>query len=404
MINKFLIIIIGFVMLQSTSAQPINVLEKIINQNYKSLSPAIKNLDKYEIQIILTEVNKEENGRVNFQTYLFNEKPNKYFYPASTVKFPAVICALEKLNDIGIKGVNKFTHLTIDSVYNGLVSFDKNFRNECGYPNIANYIKQIFIVSDNQSFNRLYDFLGQKELNDRLKKRGLTNTKIVHRLSVARTRKQNMETNPVKFYDEEGKLIYEQAARFDSTDVKLNLTSTLKGKGFITDGKLIEQPKDFSENNFFGLRDQHELLKRIFFPEQFEKSKRFNLTDEDYSFLKKYMCMLPRESECPKYDSTEYYDGYVKFLMFGDTKEQIPGNIKIYSKSGLAYGYLTDNAYIVDTENNIEFFLSATIHVNENQIFNDDNYEYDEIGLPFLANLGKAVYKYEKERNNLLQK
>ena len=27
--------------------------------------------------------------------------------------------------------------------------------------------------------------------------------------------------------------------------------------------------------------------------------------------------------------------------------------------------------------------------------YNDDNYEYDEIGLPFLAKLGKLVYDYE---------
>ena len=105
--------------------------------------------------------------------------------------------------------------------------------------------------------------------------------------------------------------------------------------------------------------------------------------------------MLPKESECPSYDTKEYYDGYVKFFMYGDTKETIPDNIKIYSKSGLAYGYLTDNAYIVDEKNNIEFFLSATIHVNENGIYNDDNYEYDEIGLPFLAELGRIIYQHE---------
>ena len=111
----------------------------------------------------------------------FNEKPDTYFYPASTVKFPAAILALEKLNDLNIEGVNKYTHLSIDSVYEGHVSFDKDFKDECGYPNIANYIKQIFIVSDNEAFNRLYDLLGQKEINERLRKRGFKNSKIIHR-------------------------------------------------------------------------------------------------------------------------------------------------------------------------------------------------------------------------------
>ena len=65
----------------------------------------------------------------------------------------------------------------------------------------------------------------------------------------------------------------------------------------------------------------------------------------------------------------------------------------------MAYGTLTDNAYIVDFENDIEFLLSATIHVNENGVFNDDVYEYDKIGLPFLANLGREIYRFERARS-----
>jgi hypothetical protein len=42
--------------------------------------------------------------------------------------------------------------------------------------------------------------------------------------------------------------------------------------------------------------------------------------------------------------------------------------------------------------------LTATILVNENQIFNDGNYEYDTIGKPFLANLGRVIYEFEMGR------
>ncbi len=205
-----------------------------------------------------------------------------------------------------------------------------------------------------------------------------------------------METNPIKFYDENGKLLYEQPARFDSTDITLNLIDLKKGVGYYSEGELLNKPKDFVENNFFSLRDQHNLIIRIMFPEQFKDEERFNLTEEDYKFLRKYMSMLPKNSKCPKYSTEDHWDSHVKFLMFGDIKDPIPNNIKIYSKSGLAYGYLTDNVFIVDDKNNIEFFLTATVHVNENKIYNDDNYEYDEIGLPFLAKFGQIIYEYEK--------
>ncbi len=110
------------------------------------------------------------------------------------------------------------------------------------------------------------------------------------------------------------------------------------------------------------------------------------------------MSMLPRESRFPGYDSSEYYDSYVKYFMFGDSKEKIPENIRIFNKVGMAYGFLTDVAYIVDFKNNVEFMLSAVIHVNNNEIYNDDNYEYDEIGIPFLAELGRIIYNFELKR------
>ena len=98
------------------------------------------------------------------------------------------------------------------------------------------------------------------------------------------------------------------------------------------------------------------------------------------------------------YDKDEYYDSYGKFFMFGDSKQPIPKNIKIYNKVGYAYGTLTETAYIKDESNGVEFILSATILVNKNQIFNDNDYEYDTIGIPFLSELGKAIYDYELEK------
>ena len=101
------------------------------------------------------------------------------------------------------------------------------------------------------------------------------------------------------------------------------------------------------------------------------------------------MSNLPKNAG---YDPKEYYDGYCKFFMFGDTKENIPSNIKIYNKVGDAYGTLIDCAYIVDEVNNVEFMVSATLLVNKDGIFNDDKYDYDTIGFPFLAELGRQLY------------
>ena len=111
------------------------------------------------------------------------------------------------------------------------------------------------------------------------------------------------------------------------------------------------------------------------------------------------MSQLPTETLFPNYalDST-YYPAYCKFLMYGEDKEPIPDNIRIFNKVGDAYGYLIDNAYIVDFENGVEFMLSAVISTNTDGVFNDGKYEYKKVGYPFMKNLGQLVYNYELKR------
>jgi hypothetical protein len=65
---------------------------------------------------------------------------------------------------------------------------------------------------------------------------------------------------------------------------------------------------------------------------------------------------------------------------------------------GWAYGCLTDVSYVADFKNNVEFMLTATIYVNADGILNDDKYEYETIGWPFMNKLGQAVYAHELER------
>ena len=82
-------------------------------------------------------------------------------------------------------------------------------------------------------------------------------------------------------------------------------------------------------------------------------------------------------------------------MILGDSVDPAPPHLKIANKSGWAYGYLTDTAYIRDTQSGREFIISASIHVNANQTFNDDEYEY--LGVPFLAELGRALITSKRQ-------
>jgi hypothetical protein len=110
------------------------------------------------------------------------------------------------------------------------------------------------------------------------------------------------------------------------------------------------------------------------------------------------MSSYPSESKWPRYDTSEYYDSFTKFFFFKSGRQNIPPAIRVFNKAGWSYGFLTDAAYIVDFEHNIEFMLTGTVYVNRDGILNDNKYEYEEEGYPFFREIGEIIYQYELQR------
>ena len=372
------------------------LIEKLLRSRPGLFGQVLENLDKHEVQILYTQIDRDEENRPHFLTHSYRLDPRAYFYPASSIKIAAAVLALEKLNQLSVEGLDKHTSLKIDSAYTAQTAVTEDQTSPTGLPTIGHYVKKLFVVSDNDAYNRLYEFVGQQHLNEALWNRGYRDIRITHRLAIARTSDQNRNTNPFTFYHGE-RIIHHQPLVYNPVQYSAP-KPILRGKGFYSGGELYQEPKDFTRSNYVSLEVLQGMLQAIMFPQAVPEKRRFHLTEDDYALLYKTMSILPGESRHPLYDQEEYYDSYLKFLMFGDSKDPIPEHIRIFNKSGLAYGTLTDNAYVVDFEKKIEFLLTAMIYVNENQIFNDDEYEYDEIGLPFLANLGRVIYEYELKR------
>jgi hypothetical protein len=343
-----------------------------------SENPKIKrvmdSIDQYEVQIRFTQIDRT-NDTIKFKDYDFQVDANKYFYPASTVKFPIAVLALEKLNEM--EGIDRDFRFYVEGD-----SIETTF---------AQDINKIFVVSDNEANNRLLEFLGQDNVNNRLKSKGIGNVRISHRLGV---HSDDVATRPLILYLNDSTTTTLEGT-INTPPKPLDLVGIKKGIGFFNVDSIVHEPFDFGLKNYYPIDAQQAVLKRIIFPEVFPGNERFQLSDDQRQFLLKAMHTLPRNDG---YDPEEYFDGYCKFFIYGDTREQIPDTIEIYNKVGWAYGTLTDCAYIVDTKNGVEFMLTATILVNKNGIFNDDTYEFETIGLPFLAELGRQLYSYELHR------
>ncbi len=375
-------------------------LEELLSRQPELFGQLLKNITHNEVQILYTQIDRDKNNVPHFKQFSYRLDPEWYFYPASTVKLPAAIFALEKLNNLNIKGLNANSSMLTDSSFAGqtkVLSDSSAFNNK---PSIAQYIKKILLVSDNDAFNRLYEFIGREEINAKLKQNGLTNSRIINRLAIGDSGESSRNTNPIRFVNSNGEELYNQEAQYDAENYQLDLKNLIRGKGYLdVNDQLVNKPFDFSNKNAFSIEDQQKILRKLIFPEVYPDEEKFKLSSEDYNLIYKYMSMYPSESDFPKYSKSEYWDTYCKFLFYGSDKNDKPDpSIRIFNKVGDSYGYLIDNAYFVDFKNKVEFMLTAVVQSNQNEIYNDNVYEYDSVGLPFMKNLGETIYQQELKR------
>lgn len=377
--------------------QPLQPLLSQVTEQYPLLQQVLANPEPYRLQIIYTQIDRDTDNSPHLTYYQLGLDDSRYFYPASTVKLPIALLALEWLTEQNVTSLNADTTMLTDAAAGWQTSQTTDPTAANGLPSIAQYIKKILLVSDNDGSNRLYELLGQDFINQRLEAKGLKHSVINHRLSVPLTAEQNRQFNPVRFVDSAGKTILALPARSTKQQYSNKDKPTL-GRAYIKGSELINSPMDFTDKNRFSLTDFDGVIKRVIFPQLFAENERFKLRAKDRALVLRYMAMLPPASINPDYDVKQYPDNYSKFLLFGGNAQQIPEHIKIFNKTGWAYGHIIDGAYIADLQQGIEFFITAVIYANENDTLNDDQYQTDEVALPFLRQLGEYLYQHELQR------
>jgi len=382
------------------SAQPKTdaLLKNLLESNTNSaLQQVLHNLAEHRPQIIYTQINRDKNNKPTFTNYYYNVDSLLYFNPASTVKFPLALLSLEKLNEMHAKGVNKFTSMQFDSGYNTLKAEYKDSTSQTGLPSIAQFIRKAFLVSDNDAYNRMYEFVGQQTINRKLHNKGYADARISRHFWKMNV-DQNRHTNTIRFIDSSGKIIYTQPAAFNADSFDFSHINKL-GIGYMnSDDSLIHEPMDFTQHNNVSLHDYQRMMQSVIFPSSVPESQRFNLTKDDYAFIYQYLSEFPSEANYPKYDSATYYDSYVKFFFSDSLHTIMPPNVRVFNKVGWAYGFLTDISYVVDFEHNIEYMLTGTVYANSDGILNDDSYDFETVAHPFMYQVGQTIYQYELQR------
>ena len=350
----------------------------------------------YRYQLVYTKIDRDQNGVPHFTNYSLNADAGNYFNPASMVKMPLAFLAMEKLYELNHPGVNKFTTIQIDSNYQRQVAMTADSSAPNKKPSIAHFIKRAFLISENDPYNRLYQFVGQGPINQKLIAKGYTSTKITRQF-MGYTEDQNRHTNGITFVDEKGVPILKLAPQYNKDSFQFGAPILIGDAYWNSKDEVVNAPFDFTRHNNISLVDMQKMLQSVIFPASVPKQNRFNMAEADRLFLLQYLSQYPSETNYPKYDSAHFYDSYVKFF-FQDSTHAMPKHIRVFNKVGWAYGFLTDVSYVLDTKNNIDYMLSATVYVNSDGVVNDSKYDEETIGFPFLNKIGSAFYEYELKR------
>lgn len=378
-------------------------LEQLLQRYPQYFDTVLANRKAYNVQVIYTTVDRGANGIAALRHYYFNVNAGHYFYPGTAAALPLAILSLQKLEELKLNGIDQHSTMLTETAYPGQTAVYNDPTTPDGKPCIDQYLKRMLIGGDETAVNRLYEFTGQQYLNDQLRQKGYPAACIVERLGTVAGTEENRHTNPISFVGPGNKLLYRQPPQYNSTN-PVSTTDSL-GRAYYTGEEILPRAMSFSGRNHISLEDLHSILVSLVFPNKVTAAQRFAVTEEDKKYLMKYLGQLPSETVSPPYrdDSLQYFPACNKYLLYGAEPGPLLPNVRIFNKAGAGYGNLTDVAYITDTDKKIEFFLSAVIYCNSDGILDDDHYEYETMGLPFMKHLGRVIYEYElgREKKNL---
>jgi hypothetical protein len=317
-----------------------------------------------------------------------------YFYPASTIKLAGAVAALERMNALRRERVPELDE-RVPLAFHPIRRTDRLLADDSdnldgGKLTLEHVIREALIVSDNESYNRLYDFSGQDWLNDRMARAGLSSFKLSHRLSIQMSTADNKRTPIVELRFPTGPVLIE--ARTGTKDLSLERTPDVYiGREHMQGDSKVKSPMSFFYKNRATLRDLQGLMVRVARPDIALPGEPFDLTDAQRAFLLDSLKCLPGDSANPRYAREQFPDDFAKFFRPGLLRAIGAADLELYNKVGLAYGFALDNAYVVDKARGLQFFLTAVVYADADGVVNDNQYEYETAALPWLADVAEIV-------------
>jgi len=341
----------------------------------------------FEAQCVLTRLQRDTDQRLQvISKHSIGVDRRRWFAAASFVKLPlaAILCEALQQKDLLDRIGSLRLQIEPGSSCAALPAPDPR-----GW-SVLSLLRSMLIVSDNRSYNALYELFGSDTLHTRLAALGYVDVRIPTRMGgCGAARKAH-----AFLVDDRARRVWDSPAASELPQ-RFPFGRALQGRAWAEGGKPIPGPHDFSASNFMPLEDVHRMLLDIN-GVNLPAGPRFALNDSAQQLLREILSTVPRLSVDPKYVESHYADNHSKYLSVGGAPQRLPAGLAISNKNAQSYGYLADSAIIQEPAKRIAFALTAVVYVNRDGVLNDARYEYDSIGLPFLRELGQAALAQER--------
>jgi hypothetical protein len=349
------------------------------------------------LQVLLTLI---EPGSTTLAQPAAFRADDEYFYPASTIKTAAAYAALLRLDELSRAGHPDLSPET-PMVFHPFPADrsvqdrdDSNIRG--GSITIGHDCRKIALVSDNPAHNRLYEFVGHREINEITARlvRSEPGREVVinHRLAEPKIPLDSNRTTPrVEVRCEVPVQIPQRTSDLllDSEHVP-GVRVGREHVDPLTDERRAG-PMDFSRRNRMSLRSLHTLLLTLTRPDLLPPPTTLTLRPAWRDMLLEAMTIPPRLSDNPRYEAREYPDHFAKYLLPGLCRRCAAADIIVTNKVGRAYGFSIENAMITHRPSGRSIAITATIYANAREVINDGGYEDESLSDPFMADLGEAI-------------
>lgn len=354
--------------------------ERLLMSGGATLKTVLATPEKYRFEVLYGIVREGPSPSLERHGYRTDAE---YFFPASSMKMPIALATYDRL---GALRLPRAAMIRMHPVSGNAEPFVTTLERETW---------RALIVSDNASANRLLAIVGQREVNETLWSLGLKSARVRHGFSTGGEMDPPELSPRIEIVQAQGGTTEIPPRRSDLKLPPNDATSLDIGRAKIVEGRREEGPLSFADKNAMRLRELQDTLVRIMRPELLPAGSAPDVASkEDLAYLRQTLGTLPSASGLAGFERNIVADYQLIPFLRGLERVRAKSKLQIFTKVGQAYGFLIGNAYVVDKETGRSFFLTAAVYANPDEVMNDDNYGYDAISFPALADVAEVFAKH----------